>query len=54
MGSLLAHIRSVSLMCDALKQVGILLRDVLSNDQAVVHAFVIKSFVIWNITVLKY
>ena len=31
-------------MWDALKQVGILLRDVLSNDQAVVHAFVIKSF----------
>ena len=44
MGSLLAHARSVSLMYDALKQVGILLRDVLSNDQAVVHAFVIKSF----------
>ena len=44
MGSLLAHARRLSLMWDALKQVGILLRDVLSNDQAVVHAFVIKSF----------
>ena len=44
MGSLLAHARSVSLMYDALKQVGILLRDVLSNDQAVVHSFVIESF----------
>ena len=31
-------------MFDAIKQVGIFLRDVVPNDQAVVHAFVMKSF----------
>ena len=43
MGSLLAHARSVSLMMDLIKKVGILLWYVVPIDQAIVRAFVVKS-----------
>ena len=58
MGSLLAHAKRLLLMGDALQQVGILLRDVLPNVQAIMHALVMKSFeyaehVFFNINVLN-